>query len=159
MGQWEGVRHAHFADVKPGVLDRLALHCNAVPEGVELGIHLCYGSYGHRHWMEPKDTANMVAVYNGLAGRVGRRIDWLHMPVPRDRADDAYYAPLKDLKLRPETEFYLGLVHLTDGVAGTERRRAVASKYIAGFGLATECGFGRRPPETIPDLLRLHAAL
>jgi hypothetical protein len=25
--------------------------------------------------------------------------------------------------------------------------------------VATECGFGRRPPETVPDLLRIHAAV
>jgi len=25
------------------------------------------------------------------------------------------------------------------------------------FGVATECGLGRRPPETIPDLLRIHS--
>ena len=27
------------------------------------------------------------------------------------------------------------------------------------FGVATECGMGRRPPETIPELLRIHAAV
>lgn len=30
---------------------------------------------------------------------------------------------------------------------------------FASLGVATECGMGRRPPERIPDLLRLHAAL
>ena len=32
MGQWEGVRHAYFGDVQKGVVDRLTIHCNAVPE-------------------------------------------------------------------------------------------------------------------------------
>jgi hypothetical protein len=27
------------------------------------------------------------------------------------------------------------------------------------FGIATECGFGRRPPETVPELLALHRAV
>ena len=79
------------------------------------------------------------------------------MPVPRNRADDAYFEPLKRLTLRPETELCLGLVHYTDGVAGTKQRLATAKKYVDKFAIATECGFGRRDPRTIPDLLRIHA--
>ena len=36
---------------------------------------------------------------------------------------------------------------------------AAAQQVGPRFGIATECGMGRRPPETIPALLRLHAAL
>jgi hypothetical protein len=79
------------------------------------------------------------------------------MPVPRDRNDDAYFAPLSDLKLKPETELSLGLVHYTDGVAGTRRRLMTAERRAKGFSIATECGFGRRDPATIPELLRIHA--
>jgi hypothetical protein len=28
---------------------------------------------------------------------------------------------------------------------------------VGRFGVATECGFGRRPPESIEPLMRLHA--
>ncbi len=157
MGQWEGVRHAHFAEVKAGVIERLALHCNRVPRDVELGVHLCYGSYGGRHWKEPESTASMVEVHNRLIGQLHRPIDYIHMPVPVDRDDDAYYTPLSQMKLDPQTTLFLGLVHDSDGVEGTRERIAVAAKYARGFGIATECGFGRRPPETIPNLLRLHA--
>ena len=157
MGQWEGVRHAYFADVKAGVIERLALHCNRVPHEVELGVHLCYGSYGNRHWKEPDSTAKMVEVHNRLAARLERPLDYLHMPVPVERSDDAYFAPLRDLKLAARTKLYLGLVHDSDGVAGTRKRIAAAEKYARDFGIATECGFGRRPPETIPNLLRVHA--
>jgi hypothetical protein len=157
MGQWEGVRHAYFSDVKAGVIERLAAHCNRVPRGVELGVHLCYGSYGGRHWKEPESTANMVEVHNRLAGELERPIDYIHMPVPVDRADDAYFKPLQEMKLAHETKLFLGLVHDSDGVEGTRKRIAVAAKYARGFGIAAECGFGRRPPETIPNLLRVHA--
>jgi hypothetical protein len=156
MGQWEGVRRAHFPDVKNGVIERLAAHCDRVPLEVELGIHLCYGSYGGRHWKEPESTAEMVEVHNRLAGRLSRPIDYLHMPVPVERNDDAYFAPLADLKLAT-TKLFLGLVHDTDGVEGTRQRVAAAAKYRHDFGIATECGFGRRPPETIPHLLQVHA--
>jgi hypothetical protein len=50
----------------------------------------------------------------------------------------------------------LGLVHYTDGVAGTKKRLATAEKYVSGFSIATECGFGRRDPGTLTDLLRIH---
>jgi hypothetical protein len=159
MGQWEGVRHAHFPDVKAGVVERLALHCQRVPRDAELGVHLCYGSYGGRHWKEPESTANMVEVHNRLAVKLERPIDYLHMPVPADRGDDAYFKPLAGLKLDPKTKLFLGLVHDSDGVEGTRKRIDAAAKYAGDFGIATECGFGRRPPETIPNLLRVHAEL
>jgi len=157
MGQWEGVRHAHFPDVQAGVIERLALHCARVPDDVELGVHLCYGSYGGRHWMEPESTGKMVEVHNRLAARLARPIDYIHMPVPAGRDDDAYFSPLEGLKLDPKTRLFLGLVHDSDGIDGTRKRIAAAARYARDFGIATECGFGRRPPETIPGLLRVHA--
>ena len=36
------------------------------------------------------------------------------------------------------------------------RRMETASRYVSDYGIATECGWGRRPTETLPALLRLH---
>jgi len=127
-----------------------------IPAAVELGLHMCYGDPGHKHVVEPKDTALMVELSNRLFADIKHPIAWLHMPVPRDRDDVAYFKPLKDLKLPPGTELYLGLVHRTDGVAGARRRLAAAKEVVTDFGVATECGFGRRPPDTVPTLLDLH---
>ena len=157
MGQWEGVRQAYFPDVEAGIIERLAMHCNRVPRDVELGVHLCYGSYGGRHWKEPESAANMVEVHNRLIGELDRPLAYIHMPVPAGRNDAAYFAPLLELKLRRETKLFLGLVHDSDGVQGTRHRIAVAAKYASDFGIAAECGFGRRPPEAIPGLLRVHS--
>jgi hypothetical protein len=44
-------------------------------------------------------------------------------------------------------------------VEGARRRIAAADKFVADFGLSMECGFGRRPQETISELLKLHAAV
>ena len=88
-----------------------------------------------------------------------RRIDWFHMPVPSDRTDDAYFAPLEDLGLADTTDLYLGLVHHKDGEAGTRERIEAARGIVSKFGVSTECGLGRRPTETIPELLRVHAAV
>lgn len=141
------------------LVDAFARLGNRVPEEVELGIHLCYGDPGHKHVREPTDTGRMVDVYHRLATEIHRPITWLHMPVPRDRDDDPYFSPLRNLRLKSGSELYLGLVHLTDGVEGAKRRVAAAERVVSDFGIATECGFGRRPPDTIPELLRLHRAV
>jgi hypothetical protein len=146
-----------FEEAKKMVVERLVRLGNRVPADVELGYHLCYGDAGHKHFVEPADASKLVAVANGVSAGVKRGINWIHMPVPRNRTDDAYFAPLQSLQLRPETELYLGLMHFTDGVQGTRRRIAAAQKVVADFGVATECGMGRRKVETIPALLRIHS--
>jgi hypothetical protein len=100
---------------------------------------------------------DMTDVANRLCANIKRPIQLIHMPVPRDRSDDAYFAPLARMRLKPETELSLGLVHYTDGVAGTRKRLATAERHAKLFSIATECGFGRRDPATIPELLRIHA--
>jgi hypothetical protein len=132
---------------------------NRVPSDIDLLYHLCYGDSGHKHVVEPTDMNDMVEFANRLAQRIKRPVQLIHMPVPRNRADDAYFAPLKQLKLRPETELCLGLVHHTDGVDGTRRRLETAKRHVQNFAIGTECGFGRRDPATIPELLHIHAAV
>src|SRR5207245_769734 len=138
FGMLEGVFPVWFDDVKGGILERLLRLSRQVPADVELGYHFCYGDVQHRHYKEPRDAGKLVEIANALAASLGRPLHWIHMPVPRDRADEAYYAPLAGLRLRPETELYLGLVHHTDGVAGTARRIDVARRFAADFGIATE---------------------
>ena len=130
-----------------------------VPAGVELLYHLCYGDSNHRHVVEPVDMSDMVDFTNRVVDKIKRPVNLVHMPVPRERLDDAYFAPLQNLRLPPETELCLGLVHYTDGIEGAKKRLATARKYVQNFSIATECGFGRRKSETIPELLRIHAAV
>ena len=130
---------------------------NAVPADVHLIYHFCYGDNKHKHSVEPRDSSHLVNFANALSAGIGRTIELIHMPVPRERSDDAYFAPMKAMKLRPETTLALGLVHHTDGLEGTRRRIAAAEKVVQGFMIGTECGFGRREPSTIPKLLEIHA--
>ena len=130
---------------------------DAVPEGVDLLYHLCYGDHNHRHSVEPQSSRWLVEFANRLSAKIERPIQAIHMPVPRNRDDDAYFEPLSDLKLQPGTRLVLGLVHYTDGVEGTRRRIRAAEKYARDFMIATECGLGRREPNTIPRLLEIHA--
>jgi hypothetical protein len=143
------------ASYKLDIFAELALLGHAVPVDVECGYHLCYGSPGDAHVVMPKDTAILVEISNGLIDRLRRRLDFLHLPVPRDRTDAAYYAPLSDLRLPAGTTLYLGLIH-HDDAAGDQARIAAAANVVPSFGIATECGWGRGDPEKIPDLLAAH---
>ena len=151
-GGWE----VFYDDPVAGGVERIVRLCKAVPEPAELGFHLCYGDPGHKHIKEPDDLGVSVTFANAFHDQIDRQVNWIHMPVPRERSDDGYFAPLDGIRLRPETDLFLGLVHLTDGVDGAKRRIGAATKYVTDFGVATECGFGRRPPETIRPLLELH---
>jgi hypothetical protein len=143
------------ASYKADIFAELARLGDAVPADVECGYHLCYGSPRDAHVVMPKDTAILVEISNGLIDRLRRPLDFLHLPVPQDRTDSAYYAPLRDLHLPAGTTLYLGLIH-HDDAAGDQARIAAASAVVSSFGVATECGWGRGDPEKIPDLLTAH---
>jgi len=158
VGLLEGVWPAHFPDVESGVLERLGRLAAAVPAQAQLGFHLCYGDFGHRHFTSPADAGTLVRLANAIAGGP-RAPDWIHLPVPLGWASPAPYAPLAGLALAATTRLHLGLIHLSDGLEGARRRVALAGAHLARFGVATECGWGRRPPAEVPALLELHAAL
>lgn len=151
------------ADPKQAVVDHVARIAAWIPDDAELGFHLCYGDWQHEHLAQPTDTANLVGLVNGFLAKVERPVAFLHIPVPIDRDDDAYFAPLSTLGVHSDTELYLGLVHMRDGEQGARRRIAAAQGVVPEFGVATECGMGRRPAErggteeTLRQLLELHA--
>jgi hypothetical protein len=94
-----------------------------------------------------------------VATALKRPLNWIHLPVPKERTDAAYFAPLAGLATEPETTVFLGLVHASDGFDGARRRIKAAAEFLPEFGIATECGMGRRPAGQIPELLDLHARL
>ncbi|WP_394214479.1 hypothetical protein [Brachybacterium vulturis] len=150
------MEHWWAGDVLDGIVVRLAALVDSVPPEVEVGMHLCYGDAGEKHFVEPSDTANLVRVANAVLVAAGRELSWLHLPVPIDRADEAYFAPLAELT--EVAELYLGLIHREDGAAGARRRLAAADSAVRqDVGVATECGIGRAPAGTTEGILRTHA--
>ena len=99
----------------------------------------------------------MVNLANSIFAHASRRINLLHLPVPRERDDAGFYEPLRRLQSGPTTKLALGLVHHTGGLEGTLRRMKTADKLVGDYAIGTDCGMGRRPPETIPELLRFIA--
>ena len=144
-----------MAQVFAGKFAQLA---SAVPPQVELGFHLCYGDLDATNFIEPLDATKMVEMANLIAASVKRPITWIHMPVPADRLDDAFYAPLEQLQLAASTELSLGLVHVKDGVSGSTARLAAAKRHTRDFGIASECGISRgRDPNLALDFIDVYA--
>lgn len=146
-----------WSDTWAGLTERAAEQVGRVPADVEVGFHLCYGDSGEKHFIEPTDTAHMVQFANAVFAASPRPIAWLHLPVPIERDDDAYFEALEGLELPADTELYLGLVHREDGTDGARRRIEAAQRHVSRFGVATECGCGRAPAEATEGLLRTHA--
>jgi len=153
---WEGYYEPGPVDFRKETIAELIAIGDGVPAAIDLGYHLCYGSPADEHVIQPKDAGIMVEIVNAVSGGVRRPIQFFHLPVPKPRTDDAYFAPLAGLKLRPETELYLGLVH-RDDMAGNAARLAAARRHVRVDGVATECGMARGDPAGIPELLTAHA--
>ena len=152
---FEGYFPARPADYRERIFALLARLGDAVPAGVGMGYHLCYGSPADQHLVMPKDTAVLAELTEAILAGVRRCVDFLHVPVPQDRDDAAYLLPLGGLR-RPETlRLYLGLIHHDDR-AGDRRRIDVARDSLGSFGVATECGWGRGEPARLPGLLDSH---
>ncbi len=149
-----------WADPGRETVARLQRLSRAVPRDVELGFHLCYGDLDGAHFIQPTDLGKAVSLANLICAGIRRPIQWMSMPVPRERDDDAYFRPLEGLKLHKETELVLGLVHSEDGAAGTRKRIEAAQRFAPDFAIATECGIGRKwRPEEVAPLLKVHAAV
>jgi hypothetical protein len=157
MQAYEGARAAWFTPAREGIIDRLVDIAHFVPQQVQLGYHLCFGAFGGRHYVEPKDAGTMVEVTRALLSRAPRQVDWMHLPIPAGWKTETFYRPLAGLAPPASTEIYLGLVHHSDGPQASCERASLARKYLTGFGIAAECGFGREPTENVPRILNAHA--
>ena len=122
-----------------------------IPEDVALGYHMCFGTLGGWPRFVPPDIGGAVRMANAFVAHSKRRVDWVHIPLP-DRADEAFYAPLAELKPQGARVF-LGLIHNMETLP---QRLAVAKKFCPDFGLAAYCGFGRIPQAELPGILNDH---
>jgi hypothetical protein len=122
-----------------------------IPESVQLGYHLCFGTLGGWPRFAPDDLSATVALANGIIEASGRRVDWIHIPVLPD-VPESFFAPLANLKPRG-ARVYLGVIHHMDGF---KERIAHARKYLPEFGMGAYCGFGRIPPAEMPAVLNEH---
>ena len=160
---WDGQPQDQFPLVnvsRDDIAARIARICAPIPDDVELGFHLCYGDFGGKHFFDPITARNLVDISNAIARSVRHKIAYIHLPVPLPRATDEFFMPMRDFKLAPETEIYLGLIHASDGVEGANKRIELARKYVPKFGVATEGGFARaRKLDLVQRRLAIHAGV
>jgi hypothetical protein len=148
--------------ITPGVVRCV----DRVPADVPVGLHLCYGDYGHQHFVQPESLATQVQFLNAVAAASARPLNFAALTVPQGRSDEAYFAPLRQLQTGPDTELNFGIVpyHPEGQAAGTAGRQVneidpalAGSPWGArGWGVSTECGMGRVNTDEVPRLLDLH---
>jgi hypothetical protein len=144
----------------------LARSADHVPADVPVGMHLCYGDYGHQHFKQPESLELQVRVVNAVLAATNRTLNWFSFTVPQGRDDEDYFAPLRDLQAGHETELYFALVpyYPDDQPPGTtaEQVRLVDASLAQSpsggraWGICTECGMGRVASNDVPKLLDLH---
>jgi len=133
-----------------GVIERLGRIAAAVPAGVELGYHLCYGDYRGEHFKQPADTGLMT----DLANRIGaasaarspgstcpfRRIG--RTPATSPRSSGWISARRRSVpRPRPPRRRH----------RGARRRIDAAGSVVGAFGVATECGMAAARRSTSPS--------
>ena len=106
--------------------------------------------------MEPTDLDLSVELANGIVERSSRPVQWIsHAGAARPKGR-RIFRTAKEAAIVAYDRALSRAIHLTDGVAGARSRVETAKRYRPEFGVACECGFGRRNPETVLPLLDLH---
>ena len=144
----------YLSPVKDGVLQRLIRFTLLVSPDDEMGHHLCYGDLGHEHFVQPSDMSLLVDLANAIIEKISplHQINYVHMPVPKDRTDEKFFLPLKDLKLEG-AKLFLGVVHAHDAQGTRERLEAARTLYSDIAGVSTECGMGRTSREDVTSII------
>ena len=151
------------------IIAGLARCVDQVPAEVPVGLHLCYGDYGHEHFKQPESLAMQVRVLNAVSAAAGRAVSFVSFTVPQYQRAESYFAPLTELTADPRTELNFALVpyHPADQEPGTtgDQIRLIEAALAASpggsrtWGICTECGMGRVNREDIPALLDLHSQI
>ncbi|HEX3803373.1 MAG TPA: hypothetical protein VHV75_11090 [Solirubrobacteraceae bacterium] len=140
-----------------------------VPADVPVGMHLCYGDYGHQHFKQPESLQMQVDLVNAVSSSAQRPVDFVSFTVPQGRNDSAYFEPLGQLRTGSDTELYFALVpyHPDDQAPGTtaEQIEHIDAALLSSpegarhWGICTECGMGRVDAKDVPRLLDLHSQI
>jgi len=124
------------------------------PEGSRWGIHLCLGDMNHRALGRLRDVGPIVWLANAIFDRwpAGRSLDFVHAPLAAGNEppplDDAFYAPLRELRLPATTRFIAGFVHEERTLAEQRKLLGELDDLIGRpVDVGCSCGLGRRSRE------------
>ena len=124
------------------------------PEGTRFGAHLCLGDFQHKALGHMDDARPIVELTNALAAGwpEGRVLEYVHAPfAAADEppvAEEAFYEPLRDLRLPAATRFIAGFQHESLDLDG-HRELLARIERLSGreVDIAAACGLGRRPTD------------
>ena len=139
---------------------------NKMDADSKIGIHLCLGDLNNVPFSKITDVGSLVDFSNEIIRQWPRErpLDFIHYPMAMGNippsTDAAYYVPLKELHLPPETRFIAGFIHerlndsqLADILALTED---LLGRTV---DVSSSCGLGRRSEDVADLLLRKTAKL
>jgi hypothetical protein len=154
FGALEGAMGPKLAigEIAPGLV-----RCTErVPAEVPVGMHLCYGDYGHQHFKQPESLQMQVDLVNAVTSGSRRPVNFISFTVPQGRNDSAYFEPLAGLHAGAETELYFALVpyHPEDQAPGTtaeqieqiDARSSTPRSELATGGSAPNAGWVASTP-------------
>lgn len=152
------------------LVQRLARAVEQVPVDVPVGLHLCYGDNGHRHFKEPESLGTQVRVVDEVSASASRTVNWFSFTVPQEQRNPVYFEPLRGLRTWPGAGLYFGIVpYRPSGQALSAVRDQVdlidehlghdISSHRVEWGISTECGLGRAERADVPELLDLHSEI
>ncbi len=146
-----------------GGLARLVRH---TPPGARFGIHLCVGDLGNKALEQPRDAGPLVTLANEIARRwpTSHPLEYVHAPMAAgdDPApfDEAFYQPLRGLRLPPQVRFAAGFVHERRELDENHRVLDIIEHHAGRpVDVAAACGLGRRDPESAREVLKQSAEL
>jgi hypothetical protein len=139
---------------------------DAVPADVPVGLHLCYGDYGHMHAVDPESLGLQIELLNAIAASASRTVSFCQFTVTQGQRAPEFFAPLEALRTGQGTELAFGIVpYFPDnhepGTTAEQVRlidAGIAASETANpeWSVSTECGLGRVTPEDLPKLLDFH---
>ena len=138
----------------------IARMANIVPAEALLGYHFCYGTFPAWPIYEARDIGVVVRMANEAVAASGRPVDFLHLAgsTTTRSDDDSFYQPLEALNAG-DARVFLGLAMNVDGEVGLKLREKTARRYLADFGVANYCGFGRQQGVEPIETMRAHRRL
>ena len=154
----------HSSSKEAEVFDPLIRLASAVDPAVEMGFRLCFGNSEHIRFEPPADIASLfgvaIQVANSLVQNIeqSHHVEYIHIPVPKEKVDEEYFKIMGDLALG-DTQLFLGVVYAGDEAGTRKRLEAVQAVYpnIAGVGI--ESGMDRMSQEDFGDVLEICASL
>ena len=158
-------------EAQPATSEQLAAGlCELVrhaPEGTRFGFHLCLGDFHHKAFGNMRDARPLVLLANAVAANfpAGRVLEFVHAPFAAAAEppieDEAFYEPLRDLRLPDDVRFIAGFLHESLDLDAHQHLLARIESHVGReVDVAAACGLGRRPtPEESFEAMREAAAL